>query len=45
MQRDIADLKAALAAAGLADGFLNSVAPGSCARFGNEYYADDEELL
>jgi 5-methyltetrahydropteroyltriglutamate--homocysteine methyltransferase len=27
------------------DGFLNSVAPGSCARFGNEYYADDEEQL
>jgi 5-methyltetrahydropteroyltriglutamate--homocysteine methyltransferase len=45
VQRDIADLKAALAAAGLEDGFLNSVAPGSCARFGNEYYADDEEQL
>jgi 5-methyltetrahydropteroyltriglutamate--homocysteine methyltransferase len=45
VQRDIADMKAALAAAGVADGFLNSVAPGSCARFGNEYYADDEEML
>jgi 5-methyltetrahydropteroyltriglutamate--homocysteine methyltransferase len=45
VQRDIADLKAALAAAGLTDGFLNSVAPGSCARFGNEFYADDEEQL
>ena len=45
VQRDIADLKAALAAAGLTDGFLNSVAPGSAARFGNEYYADDEEQL
>jgi 5-methyltetrahydropteroyltriglutamate--homocysteine methyltransferase len=45
LQRDIADLKAALDAAGIADGFLNSVAPGSCARFGNEYYADDEEQL
>ena len=44
-QRDIADIKAAMDAAGIADGFLNSVAPGSCARFGNEYYADDEELL
>jgi 5-methyltetrahydropteroyltriglutamate--homocysteine methyltransferase len=45
VQRDIADLKAALEAAGVADGFLNSVAPGSCARFGNEYYANDEEQL
>jgi 5-methyltetrahydropteroyltriglutamate--homocysteine methyltransferase len=45
VQRDIADLKQALAAAGLTDGFLNSVAPGSCARFGNEYYANDEEQL
>ena len=45
MQRDIADMKAAMAAAGVSDGFLNSVAPGSCARFGNEYYADDEEMI
>ena len=45
VQRDIADMKAAMAAAGVSDGFLNSVAPGSCARFGNEYYADDEEMM
>jgi len=45
VQRDIADMKAAMAAAGISDGFLNSVAPGSCARFGNQYYADDEEML
>jgi 5-methyltetrahydropteroyltriglutamate--homocysteine methyltransferase len=45
VQRDIADMKAAMAAAGVADGFLNAVAPASCARFGNEYYADDEEML
>jgi 5-methyltetrahydropteroyltriglutamate--homocysteine methyltransferase len=45
VRRDIANLKAALAAAGLADGYLNAVAPGSCARFGNEYYATDEELI
>ena len=38
-------MKAAMAAAGVSDGFLNAVAPGSCARFGNEYYADDEEML
>ena len=34
-----------MAAAGVSDGFLNSVAPGSCARFGNDYYADDEEMM
>ena len=38
-------MKAAMAAAGVSDGFLNSVAPGSCARFGNEFYADDEEMM
>ena len=43
VQRDIADVKAALALAGVSEGFLNAVAPGSCGRFGNEYYADDEE--
>jgi 5-methyltetrahydropteroyltriglutamate--homocysteine methyltransferase len=43
--QDIADMKRAMEAAGVEDGFLNSVAPGSCARFGNEHYATDEELL
>jgi len=41
----IANFKAALAAAGLTDGFLNAVGPASCARFANEYYESDEELL
>jgi 5-methyltetrahydropteroyltriglutamate--homocysteine methyltransferase len=45
VQRDIADMKAAMAAAGAEDGFLNAVAPGSAARFGNAYYADDDEML
>jgi 5-methyltetrahydropteroyltriglutamate--homocysteine methyltransferase len=45
VQRDVANLQAAVAAAGASGGFLNSVAPGSCMRFGNEYYASDEELL
>ena len=45
VERDIAHLKTALAARGLATGYLNSVAPGSCARVGNEYYANDEELI
>ena len=43
--RDIADMKAAMAAAGVSDGFLNSVAPASCARFANEYYDSDEEMI
>ena len=45
VQRDIANFKAALEAAGVEDGFLNSVAPGSCTRFGNEFYDNDEELM
>jgi 5-methyltetrahydropteroyltriglutamate--homocysteine methyltransferase len=45
LQRDIADFKAALGAAGLEDGYMNSVAPGSCGRFANEHYEDDEELM
>jgi 5-methyltetrahydropteroyltriglutamate--homocysteine methyltransferase len=45
LANDIADMKAALDAAGLDDGFMNSVAPASCARFANQFYATDEELL
>ncbi|MGH2857517.1 MAG: cobalamin-independent methionine synthase II family protein [Solirubrobacteraceae bacterium] len=45
VQRDIANFKAALEAQGLTDGYLNSVAPGSCARIGNEHYGSDEELI
>ena len=45
VQRDIANMKAALEANGLTEGYLNAVAPGSCGRFGNEYYADDVELM
>ena len=43
--RDIANLKAGLEAAGIEEGWMNSVAPASCARFGNEYYETDEEFL
>ncbi len=43
--RDIANLKAAMAANGATEGFLNAVAPGSCARFANEHYGSDEEFL
>ena len=42
---DIAHFKAALAAAGVEEGFMTSIAPGSCSRIGNEYYKTDEELL
>ena len=45
IQRDIADMKAAMEAAGVAEGFLNSIAPGSCARVPNEFYDTDDELL
>jgi 5-methyltetrahydropteroyltriglutamate--homocysteine methyltransferase len=45
LARDIANLKDALAAAGIAEGWMNSVAPASCARIVNEHYATDEELL
>jgi len=42
---DLANLKAALAAAGAGEGFLTSVAPGSAYRIGNRYYQSDEEFL
>jgi 5-methyltetrahydropteroyltriglutamate--homocysteine methyltransferase len=45
IQSDIANFKAALDAAGVEDGFMNSVAPGSCARFGNEHYESDVDLM
>jgi 5-methyltetrahydropteroyltriglutamate--homocysteine methyltransferase len=42
---DIAHFKAALAANGLATGFMTSIAPGSCSRIGNAYYDTDEAFL
>ena len=42
---DIANLKAGLAAAGLTEGFLASLSPGSCSRIANEYYATEEEFI
>ena len=35
---DIANFKAALAAAGVEEGFMTSIAPGSTTRIGNNYY-------
>src|SRR3954451_13720234 len=45
IKQDIANMKAAMDAAGVEDGFMNSVAPGSCARFGNEHYESDVDLM
>jgi 5-methyltetrahydropteroyltriglutamate--homocysteine methyltransferase len=42
---DIANFKAALAAAGMTEGFMTAVAPGTAYRFGNAYYQDDDEFL
>jgi 5-methyltetrahydropteroyltriglutamate--homocysteine methyltransferase len=42
---DIANFKAALAAAGVVEGFMTSVAPGSAYRIPNAYYKTDEEFL
>src|SRR5260370_34595617 len=45
IQADIANFQAALKAAGIAEGFMTAVAPGSCSRIGNTYYKTDEEFL
>jgi len=45
IQKDIANFKAALQAAGAEEGFMTAVAPGSAARIGNSYYKTEEELL
>lgn len=46
IERDIANFKAALAAAGVSEGFLPVVAPGSVeASHPNKYYATDEAYL
>jgi 5-methyltetrahydropteroyltriglutamate--homocysteine methyltransferase len=45
IKADIANFKAALQAAGVAEGFMTAVAPGSCSRIGNRYYKTEEEFL
>ena len=45
IRADIAHVKAALTAAGIEEGFMTSIAPGSASRIGNEYYRTDEEFL
>jgi 5-methyltetrahydropteroyltriglutamate--homocysteine methyltransferase len=45
IQADIARFKAALAAAGVEEGFMTAIAPGSASRIPNRYYKSDEEFL
>ena len=45
IKADIAHMKAALAAAGVEEGFMTSIAPGSASRIGNEFYKTEEELV
>jgi 5-methyltetrahydropteroyltriglutamate--homocysteine methyltransferase len=42
---DIANVKAALAAAGVEEGFLTSIAPGSASRIGNQYYKTEDDFV
>ena len=42
---DISRFKAALQVAGVGEGFMTAVAPGSASRIGNSYYKTDEELV
>jgi len=45
IKADIAHVKAALQAAGIDEGFMTSIAPGSASRIGNEHYKTEEELI
>jgi 5-methyltetrahydropteroyltriglutamate--homocysteine methyltransferase len=45
IQADIANFKAALAAAGVEEGFMTAIAPGSTTRIGNSYYKTYEEFV
>lgn len=42
---DIANFKAALTANGIAEGFMTSIGPASCARVGNRHYKSDDEFV
>ena len=45
IKADIANFQSALAAAGVDEGFMTAVAPGSAYRIPNTYYKSDEEFL
>ncbi|HEV2301411.1 MAG TPA: cobalamin-independent methionine synthase II family protein [Stellaceae bacterium] len=42
---DIGNFKAALAAAGIEEGFMSAIGPGSASRIGNAYYKSEEEFV
>jgi len=43
--RDVANMKAAMAASGAEEGFMTSVAPGSAARMANRHYGSEDDFL
>ena len=45
IRADIANLKTALDAAGVEEGFMTSIAPGSASRIANRHYRTEEEFL
>ena len=45
VQRDVANLKAAMEATGTEQAFMCSIGPASCSRIGNTHYATDEEFV
>jgi 5-methyltetrahydropteroyltriglutamate--homocysteine methyltransferase len=45
IRADIAHFKQGLEAAGVAEGFMTSIAPGSVARLGNLHYRTDDDFL
>ncbi|MFN8204971.1 MAG: cobalamin-independent methionine synthase II family protein [Solirubrobacteraceae bacterium] len=45
VERDIANMKAGMEAAGVQQGFLCAVGPGSASRIGNQHYKTDEEFV
>ena len=45
IKTDISNLKSGLAAAGVEEGFMTSIAPGSASRIENRHYKTDEEFL
>jgi 5-methyltetrahydropteroyltriglutamate--homocysteine methyltransferase len=45
IRSDIANFKEGLASAGIDEGFMTSIAPGSASRVGNTYYKTEEEFI
>jgi 5-methyltetrahydropteroyltriglutamate--homocysteine methyltransferase len=45
VRRDVANLRGAMGSAGVEEGFLNAVAPGSCARFADDHYHDEDAFM